>query len=80
MNNERNKMIEPTEAQFSPGLARPEDFEVSTPDQIARTVPGHGQRGKDKKEYNRLLQEAFAEPGKSVWQGRGQELTRPAGE
>jgi hypothetical protein len=51
----KDQKIEQTENQCDPYLARPEDFPVSTPDQIVQKVPGHGQRGRTLREQNRLL-------------------------
>ena len=35
MNNQKNKLIEQTETQRNPYAARPEDFPISEPDEIA---------------------------------------------
>lgn len=72
---DRDTKIELTASQENPYLARPEDFEVMTPDIAAtKVVPGHGQRGNNNREQNKLLREAFSKPGRSQWQGKGQEL------
>jgi hypothetical protein len=45
--------------QSNPGAAKPEDFKVITPAEAARMdVPGHGQCGDSRAEYNRLEKEA----------------------
>lgn len=54
--NGKNQKIELTENQQNPGLARPEDFTVMHPDESAtKHLPGHGQCGDTKREYNALL-------------------------
>ena len=56
MNNEQDQVITQTEAQRNPYLCRPEDFEISTGDQIAsKPRPFHGQNGDSRREYERLL-------------------------
>ena len=51
-----NEKIELTPQQQNPYLARPEDFEVNTPDAIANcTQPFHGQRGDSNREEAKLL-------------------------
>lgn len=75
MHNEPNLKQELTPEQQNPYLARPEDFDVMTPAEAAtKKVPGHGQRGRNLREQNKLLREAFAKAGKAQWQGHGQEL------
>jgi hypothetical protein len=56
MTNQQDEKIELTPAQQNPYLARPEDFEVVSPDAIAnRTQPFHGQRGDSDREEAKLL-------------------------
>ena len=63
---QQDQKIELTENQQNPYLARPEDFEVVTPDNIARrTQPFHGQRGDSNREEARLLAKRKAQ-GKCV--------------
>jgi hypothetical protein len=70
MTNEQDQKIELTKEQSNPYLARPEDFAVTTPDQIARrTQPFHGQRGDSTREENQLL-------AKRKPMGKGVELPR----
>jgi len=53
---QQDQKIELTENQQNPYLARPEDFEVIAPDNIAsRKQPFHGQRGDSNREEARLL-------------------------
>ena len=54
MNNDKNKLFKQTDAQRSPGLARPEDFAVNPPD-TNKDYPFHGQRGDSKRECDALL-------------------------
>jgi hypothetical protein len=63
---QQDQQIELTENQQNPYLARPEDFEVVAPDNIAsRTQPFHGQRGDSNREEARLLAKRKAQ-GKGV--------------
>jgi hypothetical protein len=63
---QQDQKIELTENQQNPYLARPEDFEVVAPDNIARrTQPFHGQRGDSNREEARLLAKRKAQ-GKGV--------------
>jgi hypothetical protein len=56
MTSQQDQKIELTSQQSNPYLARPEDFEVVTPDAIAsRTQPFHGQRGDSDGEEAKLL-------------------------
>jgi predicted alpha/beta-fold hydrolase len=59
-NKQQDMLIEQTDNQRNPFLARPEDFEVLEPSDAAKPMarPFHGQTGDSKTEYNRLLQEA----------------------
>jgi hypothetical protein len=53
---QQDQKIELTENQQDPYLARPEDFDISGPDEIAsRSTPFHGQCGDTHREYDRLL-------------------------
>lgn len=54
MTNEKNKLFKQTDSQRSPGLARPEDFTVNSPD-TNKDYPFHGQRGDSKTECDALL-------------------------
>jgi hypothetical protein len=63
---QQDQKIELTENQQNPYLARPEDFTVTTPDQIARrSQPFHGQRGDSDREEATLLAKRKAQ-GKGV--------------
>jgi hypothetical protein len=56
MTIEQDQKIELTRQQTNPYLARPEDFTISEPDEIAsRPTPFHGQCGDTQREYKRLL-------------------------
>jgi hypothetical protein len=57
MNNpQQDQKIELTKNQQNPYLARPEDFDISEPDEIAsRSTPFHGQCGDTKREGSQLL-------------------------
>lgn len=56
----KDVLIELTESQRDPYLARPEDFEVMRPDEAAQLeTPGHGQHGENSKELTRLLREGY---------------------
>lgn len=53
---QQDQKIELTENQQDPYVARPEDFDISEPDEIAsRSTPFHGQCGDTHREYDRLL-------------------------
>jgi len=60
-NSEQDKKIELTPNQQNPYAARPEDFEVASPNApSAMEVPAHGQRGDNAREEDRLLAERRA--------------------
>jgi hypothetical protein len=66
LTKEQDQKIELTPEQQNPYLARPEDFEVVAPDNIAsRTQPFHGQRGDSDREEAKLLAKRKAQ-GKGV--------------
>jgi hypothetical protein len=66
---QQDQPIKLTKNQQNPYLARPEDFTVTTPDQIAsRTQPFHGQRGDSNREEATLLAKRKA-------QGKGTDLS-----
>lgn len=61
MKSQKNELATLSRQQQNPYTAMPEDFEVGRADEFAESyVPGHGQCGKDEKEYNQLLKEADA--------------------
>jgi hypothetical protein len=63
---EQDQKIELTPEQQDPYRARPEHFEVVSPDEIAsRTQPFHGQRGDSNREEAELLAKRKAQ-GKGV--------------
>ena len=65
MKNEKNELATLSPQQSNPYTAKPEEFEVGRADEFADSyVPGHGQCGKDEKEYDGLLKQADAH-GKS---------------
>jgi hypothetical protein len=65
---QQDQKIKLTENQQNPYLARPEDFKVVAPDNIAsRTQPFHGQRGDSDREEAQLLAKRKA-------QGKGADL------
>jgi hypothetical protein len=69
LTSEQDQKIELTPEQQNPYLARPEDFEVVAPDNIAsRTQPFHGQRGDSDREEAQLLAKRKA-------QGKGADLS-----
>lgn len=58
-NKEQNQLIQQTEQQRNPGLAKPEDWTVTTASEAAkRQLPGDGHCGKDEAEYYKLLEQA----------------------
>jgi len=60
---QKNELATLTPKQSNPYTAVPEDFQVGRADEFSDGyVPGHGQCGKDEKEYNELLKAADA-PG-----------------
>jgi hypothetical protein len=72
---EQDKKIDQTDNQRDPYRARPEDFPVSEPNEIAaRTQPFHGQCGDSTREYNKLLAIRGSKAGKSHPTGRGADL------
>jgi hypothetical protein len=72
---QQDQVIQLTDSQQNPYLARPEDFKISEPDDIAsRSVPFHGQCGDTTREYNRLLAIRESKAGKSKVTGKGPEL------
>jgi hypothetical protein len=81
---QQDQVIQLTNAQQNPYLARPEDFPVSEPDEIANLpVPFHGQCGDSTREYDQLLAVRASKAGKSKPTGRGLDLptaTDDAGE
>ncbi len=61
MQNEKNQKIELTPEQQAPGRAKAEDFEIVPASEAAKMkMPAHGQRGRTKEEYERLLAESDA--------------------
>jgi hypothetical protein len=67
--DEQDRVVTQSLNQHNPYLARPEDFEVVTPDNFAsRTQPFHGQRGDSDREEARLLAKRKAQ-GKGVTLG-----------
>lgn len=69
---QQDQQIELTNNQQNPYLARPEDFTVTPPDQIARrSQPFHGQRGDSDREEAKLLAKRQA-------QGKGADLSTTA--
>jgi hypothetical protein len=75
MKNDKDKLIEQSEAQQSPRLAKAEDFKIKTADEAAnQSVPGHGQHGQSAREYNALLKHGARQPGKSRFSGQGAPL------
>jgi hypothetical protein len=69
---QQDQQIKLTKNQQNPYLARPEDFEVVAPDNIAsRTQPFHGQRGDSDREEATLLAKRKA-------QGKGADLSTTA--
>jgi hypothetical protein len=69
LTKEQDQKIELTPEQQNPYLARPEDFEVVAPDNIAsRTQPFDGQRGDSDHEEAKLLAKRQA-------QGKGADLS-----
>lgn len=81
---DQNKKIEQNENQRDPYRARPEDFVISEPNNIASLpVPFHGQCGNTTREYNRLLAVRASKAGKSKVTDKGVDLaiaTDDAGE
>jgi hypothetical protein len=72
---DQDKKIEQSENQRDPYRARPEDFAVSEPDDIASLpVPFHGQCGDTTREYDRLLAVRASKAGKSKVTGQGVDL------
>jgi hypothetical protein len=72
---EQDQKIEQTENQSDCYRARPEDFQVSEPDEIASLpVPFHGQCGDTAQEYKRLLAIRASKAGKSKVTGKGVNL------
>jgi hypothetical protein len=55
MTNKNHEKIEPTANQMDCNLASPFDFEVTRNDESSCGVPFHGQCGRAKREYDRLL-------------------------
>ena len=63
--NQKNELATLSPQQANAYTAKAEEFEVGRADEFADSyVPGHGQCGKDEKEYAQLLKEADAR-GKS---------------
>jgi hypothetical protein len=54
MKDEHNAIVELSDAQSNPYLATGQDFEVTSGDEAPAT-PFHGQCGKSKSEYKRLV-------------------------
>jgi hypothetical protein len=72
---EQDQIIQLTEGQQNPYLARPEHFTISEPDQIASLpVPFHGQCGDTAREYKQLLAIRASKAGKSGVTGKGVDL------
>jgi hypothetical protein len=66
MNNDKDKLLDLSESQLNPYLARPEDFIVTKANEAAnQTVPGHGQHGDSAREYRHLLKQSARQPDKS---------------
>ena len=66
-NHEKDQLIHQSEAQHNPYLAKPEDFTImSAADAAQKVLPGHGQRGENMRQYNRLLEERKRDAGKST--------------
>lgn len=64
-NKEQNRVIEQSEAQRNPYIARGNDFTVTTASEgLSKTLPATGQRGDSEKEYARLLEEGSQRTGK----------------
>ena len=67
MTREKDKLVQQSEAQRNPYLARPEDFTImSAADAAQKVLSGHGQRGENMRQYNRLLEERKRDAGKST--------------
>ena len=61
MKDQKNELATLSPQQSNPYTAMPEDFEVTRADEFADSyVPGHGQCGRDEKEYGELLKQANA--------------------
>jgi hypothetical protein len=74
---QQDELVTQTESQRDCGQARPEDFHISTPDDIAnRETPFGGQRGESRKEYTKLLAESVSKKGKSKPTGYGLQKDR----
>jgi hypothetical protein len=59
MNSQKNQLFEQSDFQTDPGSARPEDFEVLTPEEArALDVPFNGSCGNSYREYQKLLKES----------------------
>jgi len=59
--SEKDQLVEQSPAQRNPYLCDPNSFEVGRADEFADSyVPGHGQCGRDEKEYGELLKQANA--------------------
>ncbi len=72
MSNDKDKLIEQSESQRSPRLARPEDFTITSASEAAnQRLPGHGQCGDNLRQYNQLLKEREQVAGKSKPTGKG---------
>lgn len=61
MTEQKNSLATLSRNQANTYLAVPEDFEIGRADEFSTDyVPGHGQCGKNEKEYDRLLKAADA--------------------
>jgi hypothetical protein len=73
---QQDEVIQLTPSQTNPGLADPADFKVST--ENSADVPGHGQRGSNMQEFNKLLAIRASKAGKSAPTGHGLSRDRNA--
>jgi hypothetical protein len=60
-----DQVIQLSANQTSPSLARPEDWTITKPDDVPE-VAGHGQHGRTRSQYRRLLKQAGDKLGRSA--------------